>query len=286
MKMAPPMYYPWLPTADASALLADYSAMTVEKIAEGVEISLENVAWYPTGPAAQRVRAEALIDFRAEAVRLARRHGYPKSGSRGVAFDRDVVAVIPDLLPMLPAEAAVDSVWNFLSLRVAPDVALWRWPNPKNDPLYERIIGRPRNVFRRLWWRSYIFGTGIGSAALKLHEDEAVAIMERTLIGGNRRLSRCIAETHMARFEKREKRTEVLRDAMKRVRRLHGFLVFEALTSDELRAVVGALFDETERSLFETGSSARVLVDHAWPGGTMEQTAKNALTSNKRVAAD
>jgi hypothetical protein len=256
MVIPSPTYYPRLATGEASALLMEYSDLEVREIADRVDVSTESVLWYPTAPKGNRVKLSELETFRSSVVEIARAHGYPRSqqskSPQRVAFDRGVVRAMPDLLALQPVEAANEQVWNFLSLRVAPDVALWRWPNLKRDPLYERIIGRPRNVFRRLWWRSYVLGSQRGSVAAKLHEDEAVAILERTLIGGNSRLSRVIAETHIARFGERERRTEVLRDAMKRIRRLHAFLTFHALTLDELTAVVAAAFDETETALFHT----------------------------------
>jgi hypothetical protein len=254
MDTAPPSYYPRLDTKHASELLVRYTALSVDEIADQVNISFDGASWYPTAPTGSRVDVASLEAFRRSIVEIARAHGYPalpvgKSRKR-VAFDRDVVDVISQLLAVQPAEAATDSVWNFLSLVVVPDVALWRWPNADADPLYERLIGRPRNVFRRLWWRSHILGPYAGSIASQLYEDEAVAILERTSIGGNAALSRVIAETHIARFGKREKRTEVLRDAMKRIRRLYAFMMFHALTPDELAAVVAAAFDETELAMF------------------------------------
>ena len=254
MSDSPLTYYPRLSTRAASALLLEYTELEVEEVAERVDVSLDAVAWYPTAPAASRVRTADLEKFRSAVVDVARGYGYPQvsghKSAKRVAFDRDLGEVLPDLLELQPVESAEESVWNFLTLVAAPDVALWRWPNTKKEALYVRIIGRPRNVFRRLWWRSYVLGRHEGSAAARLHEDEAVAILERTLIGGNADLSRVIAETHILRFGDREKRTDVLRDAMKRVRRLHAFTSFHALTPSELQAVVDAAFDETEETMF------------------------------------
>ncbi len=150
---------------------------------------------------------------------------------------------------MLPVEAAQEGVWSFLSLIVLPDVALWRWPNTKQRDDYERILGYPRNVFRRLWWRSYVFGTEGGSVGTQIFEDEAVAILERTAIGGNRQLARTIAETHVARFGASPKRTEIMRDAMKRIRRLHAFLSYHSLSDSDVVEVVAEAFDQAEKSL-------------------------------------
>lgn len=288
MSSSSPTYYPRLATTEASQLLLEYTDLSVGALADRVNVSLESVSWYPTAPIGNRVKVADLEKFRSTVVNIARTHGYPnvtgpKSGKR-VAFDRDVVDVIYDLLALLPTEAAEEPVWNFLSLVVAPDVALWRWPNLKRDPLYERIIGRPRNAFRRLWWRSYILGPQSGSVAAKLHEDEAVAILERTLIGGNSELSRVIAGTHIARFAEREKRTEVLRDAMKRIRRLHAFLAFHALTFDELTTVVDAAFDETEQAMFSarldivTGNDINLALEPA------EQTAQKRRSRSETGA--
>jgi len=197
-------FFPRLPKDAARQMLEECTGLPIDSLRDGSELVSSIAYWYPTAPVGQRVPTEFLAHFQAAMREVAARHGYPtllreRNPERG-RFDREAVEVILDLLPMMPAEAAQESVWSFLSLIVLPDVSLWRWPNTKQKDDYERILGYPRNVFRRLWWRAYVFGGGIDGPGSLLFEDEAVAILERPTIGGNVPLARIIARTHTERF--------------------------------------------------------------------------------------
>lgn len=249
--MTSPLYFPRLERITARQLLADFIGRDTEELRELSALESVRSYWYPTAPKASHASESDLLRFAEVARETATMHGYPRQLSskspERVRFDRAMVERMLELAPMLPVEASLEGVWSFLSLVVAPDVALWRWPNAKGTDDYERILGYPRNVFRRLWWRAFIFqGSTVGE---RLYEDEAVAILERTQIGGNRQLSLAIGETHLQRFEASARRTDILRDAMKRIRRRHAFLSFHALTPPELQAVIDTAFDEAEAAL-------------------------------------
>jgi Family of unknown function (DUF6339) len=249
-------YFPRLQRDAARALLAEYSTMQINAVANLAALESDKSYWYPTAPSGLRATTEMIENFQTTVREIAKRHGYPtvlglKDRARG-RFDRDIVTEILSLAPLLPSEAAQESVWSFLSLVVAPDVALWRWPNSKEKDDYVRILGYPRNVFRRLWWRAFTLGVGPGSVSEKMLEDEAVAILERTSIGGNRVLVRTIAAAQIRRFEDAPKRTDLMRDVMKRIRRLHAFISFHSLSEGEISAVVEGVFDEAQASLLGT----------------------------------
>jgi len=252
-EMSASRYFPRLQRETARQLLADYSEKSIPSLADRSSIESEKSYWYPTAPSGQRATAEMLKAFQSTMRDIATKHGYPAVPSQKdrarVQFDRDVVPEILAVAPLLPAEAANEAVWSFLSLVVVPDVALWRWPNTRQKYDYERILGYPRNVFRRLWWRAYTFGSGADSVGHLLLEDEAVAILERTSVGGNRVLARAIAEIHVHRFQTAGKRTDLLRDAMKRIRRLHAFVAFHALTEGEIRTLVSDAFDQAQATV-------------------------------------
>ncbi len=145
----------------------------------------------------------------------------------------------------MPVEASNEAVWSFISLVLLPDVTFWRFRNKKLRNDYERALGYPRNVFRRLWWRAYTLGLVDESAPSAMYEDEAVGILERPSIGGNRRLASTIAAIHLRRFGKAARRTDIMRDALKRLRRLHAFTNFHGLTDDQLISVVEECFNAT-----------------------------------------
>jgi hypothetical protein len=253
-----PHYFPRLQAVAARRLLAEYSGMTPQELAPRAELMSNQCYWYPTAPTSERLEESALVAFQDEIRSIAREHGYPRVFPERDQvfgrFDRAVVQRILRLTPMMPSEAGVESVWSFLSLIVLPDVAFWRFPNRQEKDDYERILGYPRNVFRRLWWRAFTLGDGAQEPGPNVLEDEAVAILERPTIGGNLVLARAIAETHVRRFEKSPRRTEIMRDATKRIRRLHAFMVFHALTDSEVQSIVEEAFDEAARQLLPAGS--------------------------------
>lgn len=160
-------------------------------------------------------------------------------------------------MDILPADAAQEGVWSFLALILLPDVALWRWPDHNGRADYERLIGKPRNVFRRLWWRAYCLGE---ANSAEVFEDEAVAIMERPTIGGDVRLARCLADNHlrMARESRELPRTELLREVAKRIRRLSVLVTFPALADDQLEALVRQTADEALSALITARGQPRL----------------------------
>lgn len=248
------LYFPRLATSHASQMLLEYSRLDIAELSQRASTVSEAAYWYQTAPTSQRADDEILAAFRTTVLEIAAMHGFPgqltsKQASK-TAFDRDLVSTIGRALPLQPVEASEEDVWNFITLVVAPDVALWRWPNGGEKGDYERIIGRPRNVFRRLWWRTYLLDVEESVCAHHLYEDEAVAILERTNVGFNPPIARSIARTHLARFAGKSRRTEALRDAMKRIRRLQAFIEFSALTGAEVDALVLEIFAQTEAALF------------------------------------
>ena len=59
----------------------------------------------------------------------------------------------------------------------------------------DRLVGHPRNVLRRTWWRAWALGPDLSHApdgCEPLGEDESVQIMERPSLGGNRRTARAL----------------------------------------------------------------------------------------------
>jgi hypothetical protein len=239
--------YPRLPTATAYELLAEYSLLTVAELRAHSAAEHPRTQWYPTAPA--RVGPEELQDLRDVVRRVAARHGYPdlqaQRSPNYTRFDQDLGPEMYRVMRIVPADAADEGVWSFLSLVLLPDVSLWRFPNRQHRDDYERIVGRSRNVFRRIWWRAYAFGADPGGPSSQLLEDEAVAIMERPTLGGDPRVARAIATAHLERVRERPglPRTEVMRQATKRIRRLASVLTIGALDDSQLAQLAGETFD-------------------------------------------
>src|SRR5690606_11986797 len=120
---------------------------------------------------------------------------------------------------IVPADAAEEDVWTFLSVVLVPEIAPWRFPGAPE----ERVLGRPRNVLRRLWWRAWTFGPDLDYApvgAAPLGEDEFVSVMERSTLAGCQPVARAIrgalwdAELAGCGLP----RSELMRELTKRVR--------------------------------------------------------------------
>jgi hypothetical protein len=238
--------FPRLDEAIALALLAEYSHLSLEDLVQRASLSHPRTTWYPTATA--RAGDEQLQELQAVVRRIANINGYPAIQAQGssklISFDQHVGPAIYSLMNIVPSDAAHEGVWSFISLILLPDVAFWRYPNRAFREDYERILGKPRNVFRRLWWRSHIFGSGPTDPSSLLLEDEAVAIMERPTLGGDARLANTIARTHLAWLKDHPgmPRTELMRQATRRIRRLSSVVTFGMLDDTELASEIAEVF--------------------------------------------
>jgi hypothetical protein len=191
-----------------------------------------------------------LTEIQQTVRKIADDHGWPEPLNRvtGTAFDRAVSADLYRLMRIVPADAASEDVWSFLSLVVLPDVAFWRWPNPNRTVGYERLIGRPRNVFRRLWTRIHTLGEDLGT---RLYEDEAVQILERPIFGADPRTAKTVASAHVAAAGDITARTALLRVTALRLRRLAVVVCLESLADAELTAVVDEVIEDALATLLD-----------------------------------
>jgi hypothetical protein len=82
-------------------------------------------------------------------------------------------------------------------------------------------------------------------------EDEFGAILERTLIGGGRRIARLVAEVHLEAVSRDPavSRTELLRQVMKRLRRISMVVHLSALDDRQVRELTGDVYRETLRAI-------------------------------------
>ncbi len=176
-----------------------------------------------------------------QAVRdVAHAAGFPRPLSgHEQAFDRPCGTVLYETMSIVPADAAAEDVWSFLSLIVLPEIGPWRFPNR----LEERMLGRPRNVLRRLWWRAWSIGPDLEFApqgCTPLGEDEFVGIMERPSIGGNPRIARAVRDA-IWRLESGMRpvaRSEATRELTRRFRAFLSYICVDALSDEELAALL------------------------------------------------
>ena len=139
-------------------------------------------------------------------------------------------------------------VWSYITIRVLPDLALWRWPD--NAP--ERYFGNPeRNAFQRLWHRGFILGPELGS---ELQEDEAISIFERMeALGSNKNvavpLARRIVKYRLNRSKDEPGSSEVTSQVVVRLRRAMAVTNIVSLSEREIEKLIDDQFGFALESL-------------------------------------
>jgi hypothetical protein len=248
------LVYPRLAIVTATDLLSDVQHRTPSELRARASTTHATVTYYPTGNRASEAK---IIELQAGIREIADRHGFLGGGTEAgrAAFDFEAGTFLMERMEIVPSDAAEPTVWAFLTAVVLPDVARWRFPN-RNA---ERQLGDPtRQVLRRLWWRAYIFD-GCEPLTESLYEDELVQIMERTTIGGNPRLARALARAHIDAVPNFPGvRTDLMRDAAKRLLRLTPVVAVEALDDAQLKAICEALVAESASALAPEAAASLV----------------------------
>jgi hypothetical protein len=149
------------------------------------------------------------------------------------AFDLALGSILHEHLRIVPADAAHDETWSFLTLVVFPDVAVLRFPGMHAD----RLIGSPRNVLRRTWFREEVLAELLHSTDRPLGEDELVGLFERSALARNHGLIRRLAVAVLA-YEGPMARSEWARELYKRVTFTTGPRLLDAMSDAELDAII------------------------------------------------
>ena len=155
------------------------------------------------------------------------------SRPQAAAFDLALGHTLHEQLQIVPADAAHDETWSFLTLVVFPDVAVLRFPGMHAD----RMIGSPRNVLRRTWLRQQVLGDLLHSTDRPLGEDELVGLFERSALARNHALIRRLAVAVLA-YEGPMARSEWARELFKRVTFITGPRLLDALSDAQLDAII------------------------------------------------
>lgn len=239
-------YFPRISDSVATAIIAEMLHSQIEELSAQAASQHPMVTYYETS--VSRVEQKTLEDLRERILDIAEHHGFPSQISKnGVAnFDREVARALDSMLDLIPAEAANDEVWNFLTLVLLPDIAKWRFPNTKNSLDFERWKGGHRNVFRKLWWREAVLGSELNS---QIGEDESVGVMERPGLSSSPALARALVRAHLATHSAAIgiSRSDFMRMALVNVRRHLPLLEFESFEETELNQIILLIFEETLR---------------------------------------
>lgn len=241
--------YPRLSETEARAMLREFQSLSVTDLGARASTTTEGCSFHPTYP--NRASSSDLARLREGVLEVARAHGFPKERGRDyTAFDQELARLIVPLMDIAPGDAASRAVWNFVSLRVLPDVTAWRFPARTKEGIVtasdERWLGHPRNTYRRLWVRGYALGSDLAGALI---EDNYVNIFERPTLGGDPRVARRLVSTMIAFTTVEPGRSlslqEVMRDVAKRVLRVAGTVSLQALDDRQLQEVIDDAFGAT-----------------------------------------
>jgi Family of unknown function (DUF6339) len=250
--------YPRLPRSVARALAAQYALVAVRELVTLSSVSHRAAIFAPTG--GQRADLALLGEIQREIRVAAELSGYPDTSDEGSRrrFDGRSGQLLHEMLDMSPAEASHESVWAFFGCVLLPDVVRWRFgfqPSPTSE---ERFVGGfrgLRNTFGRVWWRAWILHEPGSPTPYRLlgalGEDELVQITERPNLAGNPPLARQVCRTFMAAIGQypHVPRSDLLRDSMKRLRRLLPLVSFDALDPELLELTIDEVFTEAGRAL-------------------------------------
>jgi hypothetical protein len=243
------LVYPRLPTDRALELLEDLQGLPLEDLRLRSRLKHSEAVFYTAGSAASETKLKELRDrVRAVTDEL----GFPTPGGRrgegaALAFDQRLPGLLHQMMDIVPADAAAEGVWSFISLVLLPDAAAWRYPDMHPD----RLTGHYRNVFRRLWWRAEVLGAGPRDAPARLGEDQLVAVMERPTIGGDRRLARSFCRAVLSKLEIQPagRGMMLMRESAKRLIRFTPFIAMGALEQETLDQLMGEIVSRAAQAV-------------------------------------
>jgi DNA-directed RNA polymerase specialized sigma24 family protein len=250
------LLYPRLRPLEIRPLVAVAGTASLQELEVDCELLPPRVVWPPTG--GTRASLAKLQEVRSEVREVAATCGYqrgatertPITGEQARSFDAALARRLHEVLDLSPHEASDGGVWAWMGLVMAPELVRWRFDATTTRP--ERFgQNRLRNVFGRCWWRAELLGDPGADAPWRLvealGEDELVQITERSNVPGYRPLARALASGLLETFEPslHRNRSNVLREAMKRVVRWLPMLRPEALDPEGLDDFVFQLFSDT-----------------------------------------
>ncbi len=243
------LLYPRLEASSARSILADRADATFQEL-EGMA-ALEHADAAPSATGGHPAQLDKLRDVQALIRVAAAAAGYPHPlGGSTQNFDRPCGTALYRTMNIVPADAADEGVWSFLTIIVVPEIGPWRFPRQSE----ERMLGRPRNVLRRLWWRAWAIGPDLETApegCEPLGEDESVQIMERPSLGGNRRTAQAFRDA-VWRAELGGlpvARSELVRQMARRLRAARSHRSLDSISATQLSELLDGIRAESLAAL-------------------------------------
>lgn len=258
--------YPRLPLATANKLISELESLSIQELCDISDLHHPAIQYYESGSRAPENDLKQVQ----EAIRsCAAQYGYPNlvGDQESRSFDTACGKLLHQNMRLHPSEASHIEMWAFLTCVLLPDVVRWRFPGDATP--VERFIGSDRglrrNTFGRLWWRAYLLYQPSLEEPYKffdwLYEDDLVQITERNSIAADRTLLAVFVQAFVKAVEQYGEipRRDLMRETIKRVRRLLSFVAFELLDEQQTRDLVDNMFKQTAGSIKDSRMSNGVL---------------------------
>jgi hypothetical protein len=249
------LLYPRLLKSDERRLVSKLASISIAEAREASSTEHPDATFAATG--GHRVTKCMLEELQANMRELARQCGYPEQPDEQQRrrFDAASGQLLYEKMQISAAEAAHPGIWIFMACVLLPDIVRWRFPGGTNSKTPdERFLWKSRgvrNTFGRVWWRAHIlYQENVENPCELLYllgEDELVQIMERPNIAGSPVLAKQICRSFIdaSSAESGISRSDLLRDTMKRLRRLLAMTSFDALDKEVLRELIDSIFAES-----------------------------------------
>jgi len=278
------LLYPELPGPVADGLIDRIASLPLD------EARQESGIWHPAATYAatggNRADPKALTRLQKMIRDTAQEYGYPDLPGARQRRDFDVVSsrIIHQEMYITPSEASRAGMWNFISCVLLPDIVRWRFPGEANITSKERFQGKSRairNTFGRVWWRAHTLYQQEMEDPYELlgqlGEDDLVQIMERPGIAASPVLAKQICYSFIAcrANSKSSNTSDLLRDAMKRLRRLLPLVSFDALDKAVLSQLIDGIFIESSAALSNEKRVDFVVLHDSLPESTSDLPASD-----------
>jgi hypothetical protein len=140
-------------------------------------------------------------------------------------------------------------VWCWICIHLMPHYVYWRWWDSKKGAITNNRVmgGIVRNALGRLWLRATVLDLGADNEDRwrlldRMNEDACTALLERTTISSNHRLSHALIDAWLKASKGMPRAEEILRTAMVRARVQTSVIETAVLNDVELEHVADVNF--------------------------------------------
>ncbi|MBV0895967.1 hypothetical protein [Microbacterium sp. NC79] len=146
------------------------------------------------------------------------------------------------------AIASHPETWPYLTLVVLPDLAVRRFP-PANGKLSRaRFLAGRRNVFYRVYLRSWILGPMLDDPEVSVYEDELVGLVDRSL-SADHRLSQSVARNLSLLSLNNSTRREIARRSFMDLQYELRVTDVASLDDSRMDVLVDAIFESNRKAV-------------------------------------